>query len=157
MGYTGMRKLHICSCCCCHTILLHVYLWRPFRTTRSFLSHLFSTKRNFAVMMMAFCAQFSFFPPCHKLHGVWKSQKKYHSTLRAKRATFTFWVDESWLKMPKMVYFGEFLKTWSLRSNSVTRQVTFNRTKIGGKCQNCKIQMRHLGWFFKYFSWILGG
>ena len=37
-----------------------------------------------------------------------------------------------------MVHFGEFLKTWSLRSNSVTRHVSFNRTKIGGKCQNCK-------------------
>ena len=35
-----------------------------------------------------------------------------------------------------MVHFGEFLKTWSLRSNRVTRQVSFNRTKIGGKCQN---------------------
>ena len=29
---------------------------------------------------------------------------------------------------------------WSLRSNSVTRQVSFNRTKNGG---NAKIQMRH--------------
>ena len=28
---------------------------------------------------------------------------------------------------------GQFLKIWSLRSNSVTRQVSFNRTKIGGK------------------------
>ena len=28
-------------------------------------------------------------------HGVWKSKKKSHSTLRAKRATFTFWVDKS--------------------------------------------------------------
>ena len=28
-------------------------------------------------------------------HGVWKSQKKSHSTLRAKQATFTFWVDKS--------------------------------------------------------------
>ena len=46
-----------------------------------------------------------------------------------------------------MVHFGEFLKTWSLRSNSVSRQVSFNRTKIGGKCQNPKIQMRHFGWF----------
>ena len=27
------------------------------------------------------------------------------------------------LKMPKIVHFGEFLKTWSLRSNSVTRHV----------------------------------
>ena len=37
-----------------------------------------------------------------------------------------------------MVHFGEFLQTWSLRSNSVTRQVSFNRTKIGGKCPNQK-------------------
>ena len=77
-------------------------------------------------------------PGTNKVHSVWKSQKKSHSTLRAKRATFTFWVDKSWLKMPKMVHFDEFLKTWSLRSNSVTRQVSFNRTKIGGKCQNWK-------------------
>ena len=41
-----------------------------------------------------------------RLHGVWKSKKKSHSTLRAKRAKFTFWVDKSELKkykMPKMV------------------------------------------------------
>ena len=29
------------------------------------------------------------------IHGVWKSQKKSHSTLRAKRATFTYQVDKS--------------------------------------------------------------
>ena len=32
--------------------------------------------------------------------------------------------------MPKIVHFGEFLKTWSLRSNSVTRQDSFNSLKI---------------------------
>ena len=42
---------------------------------------------------------------------------------------------------------GEFLKSWSLRSNCVTRQVNSNRTKIGGKCLNRKIQMRHFEWF----------
>ena len=36
--------------------------------------------------------------------------KRSHSTLRAKRATFTFWAAKSSLKMPKMVHFGEFLK-----------------------------------------------
>ena len=55
----------------------------------------------------------------------------------------SFWVDKSSLKMPKMVHFDEFLKTWSLRSNSVTRQVNFHRTKIDNKCQNWKIKMRH--------------
>ena len=33
-----------------------------------------------------------------------------HSTLREKRATFTFLVDKSSLKMPKMVNFASFLK-----------------------------------------------
>ena len=74
------------------------------------------------------------------MHGVWKSQKKSHSTLQAKRPTFTFWVDKSSLKMPEMVHFGELLKTWSLRSNSVTRQNSFSRTKIGGKWQNSKFK-----------------
>ena len=53
----------------------------------------------------------------------------------------------SYLKMVKMVNFGEFLKIWSLRSNSVTRQVSFYRTKSGGKCQNTKIKMPHFEWF----------
>ena len=44
--------------------------------------------------------------------------------------------------MPKIVVLV-ILKTWSLRSNSVTRQVIFNRRKIGAKCHNKKIQMRH--------------
>ena len=38
-----------------------------------------------------------------------------------------------------------------MRSDSVTRQVSFNRTKIGGKCQNSKIQMRHLSNFQTIF------
>ena len=53
--------------------------------------------------------------------------------------------------MPIIVHFGEFLKNWSLRSNSVTRHVTFKRTKIGGKCQNQKLKMRH----FESFSNIV--
>ena len=53
-------------------------------------------------------------------------------------------MDKSWLKMPKMVHFGEFLKTWSLWSNSVTR----GQKENGGKCQNWKIIMRD----FEYFS-----
>ena len=38
-------------------------------------------------------------------------------------------------KNAKNSQFSEFLKTRSLRSNSVTRQVNFNKTKICGKCQ----------------------
>ena len=36
-------------------------------------------------------------------------------------------------KIAKKVHFGKFLKTWSLQSNSVTRQVNFSRTKFIGK------------------------
>ena len=43
-------------------------------------------------------------------HSVWKSPKKSHSTLRAKRATFTFWVDKSSLKMPKGSILASFWK-----------------------------------------------
>ena len=44
--------------------------------------------------------------------------------------------------------FRRVLKTRSLRSNSVTRQVSLNRTKIDEKCQNSINQMRH----FEQFS-----
>ena len=40
------------------------------------------------------------------------------------------------IKNAKNGQFGEFLKNWSWRSNSATRQVNFNETKIGWKCQN---------------------
>ena len=46
-----------------------------------------------------------------------------------------------------MVHFGEFLKTWSLRSNSVTRQINFNRTKIGGNAKIEKFKWDKFGWF----------
>ena len=39
--------------------------------------------------------------------------------------------------MPKTGQFGEFLQNWSLRSNSVTRLVSFNRQKLA---ENAKIQ-----------------
>ena len=39
-----------------------------------------------------------------------------------------------------MVTFDKFLQNWSLWSNSVTRQVTFKKTKIGGKSQTAKNQ-----------------
>ena len=34
-------------------------------------------------------------PSFEESHVVWKSQKRSHSTFRAKRSTFTFWVDQS--------------------------------------------------------------
>ena len=51
-----------------------------------------------------------------------------------------------WTKDIKNAENGQFWRVFeklNLRSNSVTRQVNFNRTKIGGKWQTSKIQMRH--------------
>ena len=105
--------------------LNHFFAMQPTTvTTYDFLSWIM------ALIMFFFCST----SVCW--HSGWKSEKKSHSTLRMKRATFTFGVDKSSLTMPKTVNFGEFLKTWKLKSNCVTRQVTFDRTKIGGKCQN---------------------
>ena len=50
----------------------------------------------------------------------------------------------------KWFILASFWKTWSLRSNSVTRQVTFNRTKIGGKCQNVKNSNKTFWIIFKH-------
>ena len=53
----------------------------------------------------------------------------------------------------------EYLK---LMSNSDTRHVYFDISKIDGKCQNWKIEKRHFGWFWSISSvskmiqkWIL--
>ena len=54
----------------------------------------------------------------HWIHYGWKSQKKSHLTLRAKRAMFTFQVDKSSLKMAKMGIF--FFFEWDIFGNFQT-------------------------------------
>ena len=49
-----------------------------------------------------------------QVHSVWKSQKKSHSILRAKWATFTFWVDKSSWRMPKNDPFWRFFENLKL-------------------------------------------
>ena len=50
----------------------------------------------------------------------------------ASEASYVYiWSGQKFIKNAKNGQLGEFLKTWSLRSNSVTRQVTFDKTKIG--------------------------
>ena len=72
-----------------------------------------------------------------------KVTKKSHSTLQAKPATF-YLRGQKFTNNPKMVNFDEFLKTWSLRSNTVIRHVTL--ISMGQKLmENAKI--RHFGWF----------
>ena len=51
---------------------------------------------------------------------------------------------QKFIKMPKI---WEVFKNWSLWSNSVTRQVSFKRTKKWWRMPKLKIQMRHFGSF----------
>ena len=51
------------------------------------------------------------------------------------------------IKNAKNCQFGEFFEKWSLLSNRVTRQISFDRSNIGGKCQNSKVEMRHFEGF----------
>ena len=48
--------------------------------------------RNSVIFLEFCCILISY-----HVQGVWKSQKKSHWTMRAKRDTFTFWVDKSWV------------------------------------------------------------
>ena len=61
--------------------------------------------------------------------------------------------EQKFIKKAKNGQFGDFLKDWSLWTNSVTRLVNFRRTKIDVKCQSSKIKMRHF-WCFSNRSYF---
>ena len=74
-------------------------------------------------------------------HCVWKSHKKSHSTLRrAKRATFTYWVDQSSLKILKMVHW----EPEAIGQTVLPDRSLLIRQKL---VKNAKIQMRFQFWF----------
>ena len=70
----------------------------------------------------------------------------------------TFLVDKSLFQrtifgISKKVRFGEFLKNWSLRSNSVTRQVNFINTRIVEIAKIQKFKWDILSNFQTMWSW----
>ena len=65
-------------------------------------------------------------------------REKSHSTLRAKRAEFTFLMDKSSLKMPKIVNFGEFLKAEKLNN------IAENFRNIAGKLNDIAEKLRNI-------------
>ena len=67
-------------------------------------------------------------------HNVWKSQKKVSYNSANEASYIYIWSGQKFIQNAKNGQFGEFLKTWCLRLNSVTRQVNFNWAKIGEKC-----------------------
>ena len=65
------------------------------------------------------------------------------------KVSFNILSGQKLIKNAEMVHFGELLKTWSLRSNSVTRQVSFLiGQKLVENAKIRKIQMQH----FEQFS-----
>jgi len=67
-----------------------------------------------------------------------------------KKVSFNIASEESYvyiLNGQKLIKNAKKKSFWRI-FDSVTRQVSFNRTKIGGKRQNSQFQMRH----FQYFS-----
>ena len=70
-------------------------------------------------------------------HSVWKSSNKSHFTLRAKRTTFTFWVDKNWLKKQKNCkLFWRVFENLKLVVKQRYQIGHFNATKITQKCRN---------------------
>ena len=64
------------------------------------------------------------------------SEVMYQSNIASVASYVYILSGQKLIKNARNGQFDEFLKTLSLRSNSVTRQVSFYRTKICVKCQN---------------------
>ena len=92
-----------------------------------------------------------------KINKVFENQRKRWEKVAfniASEASFTIWVAKSLFKSAKNGPFGEFFKTWSLLLNSVTRQVTFNRTKMDGNVKIQKFKWDILSNFQTFFVFI---
>ena len=96
-------------------------------------------------------------------HNVWKSQNKVSFNIASVASYIFIMSGQKSIKNFETGHFGVFLKTWSFWSTNVTRQVNFNRTKIGGKGQKFKwdilVIFKHcaMGFsssFSSHFSWL---
>ena len=78
-----------------------------------------------------------------------KMTEKSHLTLRAKRATFTCWLVKSLSKMPKIVYFVEFLKNLPKAFGQIVLPDSslLMGQKLVENSKMLKIQMLHSWWF----------
>ena len=86
--------------------------------------------------------QTSIFRPKNRLlenlqYTVYENYRKISLNIASEASYIYILSGQTLIKMPKIGQFGEFLKNWSLQSNSVTRQVNFDRTKIS---ENVKIR-----------------
>ena len=71
---------------------------------------------------------------CHlekrRRYNVWKSPKNVANNIASEASYVYIFSRQKLIKNAKNSQFGEFLKCWSLRSNSVTRQVIFIEEKL---------------------------
>ena len=96
-------------------------------------------------------------------HNVWKSQNKVSFNIASVASYIFIMSGQKPIKNFETGHFGVFLKTWSFWSTNITRQVNFNRTKIGGKGQKFKwdilVIFKHCAMglsssFSSHFSWL---
>ena len=98
-----------------------------------------------------YCLHSAFFSPLTKL--VQKAASAYDDMTRClkikENVSFNIASEASYVyilsgqKFNKNAKNDQFWRVFELWSNSVTRQVNLDRTKIDGKCQSSKIQTRH--------------
>ena len=109
------------------------YTFTPKKLGRQSLS----PDRFFICLLSAIDTTFLWSPRCLKI------TEKVSFNNASEASKFTSWVDRSWLKMPKN---WQRLKTWSLRFNIVTRQVTFKRGKYKNSNSTFGAIFKHCGY-----------
>ena len=75
--------------------------------------------------------------------------------MRAKQATFTFWVDKSSSKMPQMVQFWGVFQIWKLKNSNTTFWVIFKQCEWYEKCRISKKCLEHQDGRLNIYSFSL--
>ena len=106
----------------------------------------FSKKKNFLIWKVTEARR----PLCKKMLTLRLKITEKVSFNIASEASYVYILSgQKLINNAKCSILTSFWQTWSLRSNRVTRQVIFNRTKIGGKCQNSRATFCVI---FKHFA-----
>ena len=87
-------------------------------------------------------------------HGVWKSQKKSHSTLWAKRATFFILSGQKLFKMPKKIHLASFWKPEACGQTMLPDMSVLIGQKL---VENAKIQKFNVWFSEKIVDFFWGG
>ena len=101
------------------------------------------------MLMIARCSPFYYLSRCLKI-----TEKVSFNFVSAANYVYIL-SGQKFLRKAKNAQFGQFLKTWSLRSNSVTRQSILIGQQLAKNAKIQKFQMRHFGWFSNNVPFLL--